>query len=97
MTMKPIPTRDLLARLIDPDMFFVEGFEEALIGAVEQYGRPCIALYDKEKVLQILQREGMSKEEAKAYFDEHVVGAWVGDYTPAFAIIVNPDEVGESE
>jgi hypothetical protein len=66
---------------------FADGLERALIGYVERFGVEPIALYDREKCLEILMEDGMTYEEAEEYFSYNVVGAWVGTSTPAFAVI----------
>lgn len=73
------------ALLDDPDVLFADGFEGALVGYVERCGQPMIPAYDVGKCLEILQdRDGMTWEEAGEYFDVNVMGAWVGDRTPAW-------------
>jgi hypothetical protein len=59
-------------------------FEKAFVGVCHQFGRPPIALYDLQKMLTIFIAEGLTEEEAIAHFEFNVLGAWVGDYTPAF-------------
>ncbi len=71
---------------IDPDMLLADGFEAALVGIVERFGQPCLALYDREKCIAILmERDGMSYEDAIEGFEFNTLGAWVGEHTPAFA------------
>ena len=61
-----------------------DGFDTALVGFGYQFNYP-VAVYDKEKCLEILtERDGMSWEEAVEYFDFNVAGAWVGESTPVF-------------
>jgi hypothetical protein len=80
-------TREDLAEL-DPDILFADGFDEALIGVVERACQPTIALYDRDKCIAILmKRDKMSDEEAVEFFEFNVIGSWVGDRTPAFAIL----------
>ena len=55
-----------------------------MVGFGYQFNYP-VAVYDKEKCLEILtERDGMSWEEAVEYFDFNVAGAWVGESTPVF-------------
>lgn len=68
------------------DMLFVDGFDEALIGVVGRCGMNTVALYDTDKCIQILmERDGMTCEEAVEYFEFNVSGSYVGDNTPCFA------------
>ena len=57
--------------------------EEAFIGLGEQFSNPPIAVYDREKCIEILARD-MTYEEAVEYFEFNVIGAWVGEQTPMF-------------
>ena len=67
-----------------------DGFDEAFIGMVERCGLPApVVLYDKGKCIQILiDRDGMTYEDALDFFEESVLGAWIGDYTPMFLVDV---------
>lgn len=78
-------TREDLAFL--DDALFADGFDAALIGYVQR-GAATVALYDARKCIEILITEdGMTVEEAIEFFDYNVLGAWVGDGTPAFAFL----------
>ena len=71
------------------DALIADGFGLALIGFVEGSGRSTVALYDMDKCIDILvNRDGMSYQEAVEYFDFNVVGAYVGNNTPLFATIL---------
>mgnify|MGYP003152277520 FL=1 len=71
------------------DALVADGFDSALIGFVEGCGRTTVALYDRNKCIDILiNRDGMDYEEAVEFFDFNVVGAYVGDNTPLFATIL---------
>ncbi len=74
---------------VDPDILLADGFEDALLGYVQQFNT-MMALYDREKCIAILmERDGMDEEGAEEFFDFNVVGAWVGKNTPAFATIIS--------
>lgn len=75
--------KDLLFQL-SPDVIVADGFEDALIGVGQQFNK-AMAVYDRQKCIEILmERDGMSDEEAVEYFEYNVTGAWVGEYTPIF-------------
>jgi len=80
---KPM-TREEVAE-IAPDALFADGFDAALIGVVERASQSTVALYDREKCIEILMKQGSSREEAIEYFEFNVAGAWEGEQTPAFA------------
>jgi hypothetical protein len=86
----PPSVRDWLAE-IDPEMRLFDGLDEAIIGCMSAFGRPIVVLYDRERALACLMAQGMDEEEAIEYFEFNVAGAWIGDYTPAFAILMPSD------
>lgn len=76
----------------EPDALIMEEFEDACIGMCESFGRPPVALYDYNRILDILVSQGMPYEEAVDHFSFNIGGAWVGDYTPSFALLFEPSE-----
>jgi len=74
-------------------------YDEALVGACTRFGMGPVALYDKAKVLEILERDMEDdddpEEAAIEWFEYNIIGAWVGDFTPAF-VEFRP-RVGEGE
>ena len=70
---------------MEEELLLADGFEAALIGTGERCGHPTIAVYDREKCIEVLEkRDGMTQEEANEFFEFNVVGAWVGEQTPIF-------------
>jgi hypothetical protein len=62
-----------------------DGFDEAIIGMAERINLGPVVAYDVNKIIEILiERDGMSYEEAIEYYNFNIVGAWMGDYTPVF-------------
>lgn len=67
------------------EALLADGFEDALIGVGRRCGQPTLAVYDVGKCVEILvDRDGMTHEEAIEFFEFNVVGAWVGEGTPMF-------------
>lgn len=62
-----------------------ECYDEALVGIIEKYGiEPCV-VYDKGKLLEIIMRENNCDIfEALEHFEYNIIGAYVGETTPAF-------------
>jgi hypothetical protein len=59
-----------------------EGFNQAIIGNEYNTNR---VVYSIERMLQILiDRDGMSMEEAIEYFSFNIGGAYVGEMTPMY-------------
>jgi hypothetical protein len=66
------------------DTLVADGFDEAIIGIGRQFNKQLV-IYDEDKCIQILmERDGMSWEEAIEFFNFNVVGAYVGEHTPIF-------------
>jgi hypothetical protein len=67
------------------EALIVDGFDEAIIGVAERINLGPVAAYSVEKVLEILmERDGMSYEEALEFFQYNIIGSWMGEYTPIF-------------
>jgi hypothetical protein len=72
---------------VDENILLSTGLEDALIGYVQRFGQPPVALYDQNKCIEIFMSKGMTEEEAWEHYEFNVIGSWVGDYTPAYAIL----------
>ena len=64
----------------------MDGYDDCLVGVVERFGQDSYFIYDRELVLEKLQKDGMSYEEALEYYEYNQLGAYVGERTPAFLI-----------
>ena len=63
---------------------YADGFEKAFLGHISIFNK-TIACYDINKCIEILiEDNNMSQEEAVEYLDFNVLGAYVGEHTPAF-------------
>ena len=79
--------RELLAELGE-DVLLMDGFDDAIIGYSQRINDPILAVYSWDLMIKVLmERDGMSDEEAMEYIDFNCLGAWVGEQTP---IIVLP-------
>ena len=67
----------------DETVLLADGLEEAFVGIAYQFNN-AIAIYNKNKCIDIFVSSGMSYEEAIEYFDYNVQSAYVGENTPAF-------------
>lgn len=66
-------------------LLLADGFEKAFHGVAYRLGwAEPVAVYDRERCLDILQMGGSTYEEALEYFEYNVLGAWVGEQTPIF-------------
>ena len=75
--------RELLDQEQYDGVVLCDNMEEAFLGIGEQFSNPPIAVYDREKCIEILAKD-MTYEEAVEYFEYNVIGAWVGEQTPMF-------------
>ena len=62
-----------------------DGFDDAIAGIIRQFNQPAKVVYDYGKCLEILEkRDGMTHDEAIEFMEFNVVGAYVGEDTPAW-------------
>ena len=75
---------------IDEDLLCADGFDEAILGICERACSSAVVAYDRDKCIEILvERDGMTYEDAVEYFEFNVVGGWVGDNTPVFLTLMD--------
>jgi hypothetical protein len=71
----------------DPDeLLTMDGYDDCIIGVVEQFGRPPIVCYNRELVIAKLMQD-MSEERAEEFWSYNQVGSWNGAATPCFLTI----------
>lgn len=77
------PLEILESNYPDDDFLYPTGFESAIIG-VDLNNR--VLIMDSTKILELLmQRDGMSEEEAVEYFEYNISCAYIGEKTPIYA------------
>jgi hypothetical protein len=70
---------------INPEALLCDGFDDAIIGMAERINLGPVVAYNTEKMIDIMvERDGMTYEDAIEYFDYNILGAWMGEYTPVF-------------
>lgn len=68
-------------------MIILEGFEQAYIGAGYRCGQMPVAIYNYEVMCAILvNRDGMTPDEAVEFIEYNILHAWVGENTPLILI-----------
>lgn len=73
---------------LNPEALLADGFEAAYLGYVSH----GIAVYSREKCLEILmERDGMSADDAEEFFSFNTEGAYVGPFTPLFLNTFRPE------
>ena len=61
-----------------------DGYDEAIIGVALRCSTAGLVIYDAEKCIEILMRDGMDEEEAREFFEFNTLGCWAGEFTPLF-------------
>ena len=83
--------RDYIAD-INPDFLLMDGFDDCILGVVTHCGSEQFVIYDYHKVIAKNMSHGMTEEEAVEYFQFNQECAYVGEYTPGFAVTI-PNEI----
>jgi len=61
----------------------LDGLDGALVGAGNQYTKRPLLVYSAQKIVAILmERDGMTDEEAWEFFSHNIEGLWAGEGTP---------------
>lgn len=69
----------------DEGILLADGYEDAFIGVAISAGRKPVAVYDIDRCVSVLmERDGMSYEEAEEFFSFNTLGAYVGEQTPLY-------------
>ncbi len=80
--------RDHISELYE-DILFADGFDDAIFGVVTQFNNVTVC-YDRERSIRILmERDGMTHEDAEEFFEFNVTGSYVGEKTPCSLEKVN--------
>ena len=73
--------QDFMDMYAEPDHTLkADGFDDAILG-IDSKQR---VVYSIEKILEILQKDDMSQEDALEHFYYNIEGSYVGDYTPIY-------------
>jgi hypothetical protein len=69
----------------NPGALTADGFEGCELGLAFRATCAPVIAYDRGKCIQrLMERDGMSQEDAEEFFEFNVIAAWVGDGTPIF-------------
>lgn len=76
--------REALAE-VNPEALLADGLEDALIGYTINTHLPHVAVYDAGKCVEVLvNRDGMTHEEAEEYLEFNTFCAYFGHNGPIF-------------
>lgn len=71
----------------DPHLLFLDGFDDCVVGLCHAFGQPVRVQYDIECILDALvERHGLTEDEASEHFDFNIMGGYHGPYTPVFLL-----------
>ena len=59
-------------------------YDECIVGIGYRFSDGPLAIYSVERVLAVLQGDGMDEEDAIEWFDYNVIGGWNGPGTPIY-------------
>jgi hypothetical protein len=68
------------------EVLLADGHDHAILGLVDlDFGKRTVVAYSTRLIVEgLMNRDGMSWEEAQEFFDFNIKGAWVGPNTPVF-------------
>jgi len=70
---------------LDEGVLLMPEYADCIVGTVTRCGMPEVMCYDSDKIIETLvERDGLSYEEAVEHFEFNVSGGYVGEYTPMF-------------
>lgn len=73
-----------------PQLITIPGGDAALIGVCRRCGQRPFAVYDFDKLVEVLTESGATRKQARQYIAFNFEGAWVGDHTPAIIRRLDP-------
>lgn len=73
----------------------IEGADDAILGFIQRCGQPPVAIYDNDRLIEHFMAQGMTFEEAVEWIDYNVIGAWVGEGTPAVLVRATREDLDE--
>jgi hypothetical protein len=83
---------------MEDNLLTADGFDDAILGVVEQAGGFRAVCYDSDKCIEILMETGnIDRSEAEDYFYYNTTSAFVGKTTPVFLNRMTKDEIDEME
>lgn len=84
-----IDQEHLMEILEEEECLTADGFDDALVGCT--YGSNVVAVYDINKMVEVLICEGMDYDDAVEFLDYNVVSAYMGEKTPLYINFVTEE------
>ena len=76
-------TQEIKEVLEENDCLIADGFDDAIIGTYQRDGE-VIVVYDIDKCIDSLLRDGMDYQEAEEFLYFNTINCYVGEKTPIF-------------
>lgn len=70
----------------DDNLVFLDGFDHCILGLCSVHGTVPRVAYSVDLIIDALQTQGMSYDEATEYFDFNIGCLHTGPYTPALIV-----------
>jgi formylmethanofuran dehydrogenase subunit E len=84
-----IDKEHLMEVLAEEECLTADGFDAALVGCT--YGANVVAVYDIQRMIEVLVNEGMDHDDAVEFLEYNVVSAYLGDKTPLYVNFVTEE------
>ena len=75
--------------LAEEECLTADGFDAALVGCT--YGANVVAVYDIQRMIEVLVNEGMEHDDAVEFLEYNVVSAYLGEKTPLYVNFVTEE------
>ena len=83
-------------KLVDNKPLLADGFDKAVLGLSRGPGSADVAVYSIDRCIDVLvERDGMTEDEAIEYMNFNVLDAFMGPMTPIFLWEMDSDAVNE--
>lgn len=77
-------TIDEIKESYDSELLVMDGYDDCIEGVVTRANQNPFVVYNYDKVINKLMKQGMSYHEAVDFHEFNQACAWIGESTPAF-------------
>jgi hypothetical protein len=75
-----------VSEILGEDLLKMDGYDDCIEGVVQKYGSQPFIVYDYNKVINKLMKQGMSYHEAVEFHEFNQACVYLGENTPGFII-----------
>lgn len=77
----------------DDEALMFDGLDRAVLGMGVRCGGPGVVVYDRGRIVRLLvERDGMTEEQASEFCSVNIEGGWLGPRTPIVVERIEEDE-----